>query len=93
MGQPSELRLAQVSIGVLLLVVVRSLSEFFRLHYVHGEALAIGQVAPYIAGALFAAVALAMTIICYFASLYRTSMAITVTSLILLFVYKVVVVG
>jgi hypothetical protein len=78
---------------VLLLVVVRSLSEFFRLHYVHGEALLIGQVAPYIAGALLAAVALVMTVICYFASLYRTSMAITATSLILLLVYKVVVVG
>jgi len=93
MRRPLELKLAQVSIGVLLLVIVRSLSEFFRLHYVYGEALVIGQVSPYIAGALFAAVALAMTIICYFASLYRTSMAITATSLILLFIYKVVVVG
>jgi hypothetical protein len=89
MTRPSELRLAQVSISVLLLVIVRSLSEVFRLQYLHGEAL----VTPYIAGALFAAVALPLTVICYFASLYRTSMAITATTLILLFVYKVVVVG
>ncbi len=33
-------------IGVLLLVIVRSLSEFFRLKYLHGEALVIGQVTP-----------------------------------------------
>jgi len=93
MTRLSELRLAQVSIGVLLLVIVRSLSEFCRLHYLHGEALVIGQVTPYIAGALFATVALALTVISYFASLYRTSMAITATTLILLFVYKVAVVG
>jgi hypothetical protein len=93
MTRLSELRLAQVSIGVLLLVVVRSLSEFFRLHYLHGEALVIGQVTPYIAGELFATVALALTVISYFASLDRTSMAITATTLILLFVYKVAVVG
>ena len=76
-----------------MLVVIRSLSEFFRLQYLHGDALIIGQVAPYVAGALFAAVALALTIICYFARLHRTSIAITATSLILLFAYKVVVVG
>src|SRR5215813_14215890 len=38
-----------------LLVIVRSLSEFFRLQCLHGEALVI---ALYVAGALFAAVAL-----------------------------------
>ena len=92
MTRPSEPRLAQVSIGVLLIVVIRSLGEFFRLQYLHGEALLIGQVTPYVAGALFGAVALALTVICYFASLYRTSMAITATALVLLFVYKVVVV-
>ncbi len=57
MTRPSELRLAQASVSVLLLVVVRSLSEVFRLQYLHGEALVI-EVTPYVAGALFAAVAL-----------------------------------
>jgi hypothetical protein len=93
MTRPSELKLAQVSIGALVLVFVRSPSEFFRLQYLHGEALVMGQVIPYVAGALFATVALALTVICYFASLYRTSMAITAAALILLFVYKVAVVG
>ena len=93
MTRPSELRLAQVSIDVLLFVIVRSLSEFFRLQYLHGKALVVGQVTPYVAGALFAVVAFALTVICYFASLYRTSMAMTVTTLLLLLVYNVVVVG
>jgi hypothetical protein len=93
MPRPSGLRLAQLSIGVLLLVIIRSLSEFFRLQYLHGEALIVGQVTPYVAGALIAAVALALTVICYFAGFYRTSIAITVTTVLLLFVYKVVFAG
>lgn len=93
MTWPSEPRLAQACICVLLLGIVRSLGEFFRLQYVHGEALNIAQVTPYVAGALFATVALALTVIFYFASRYRTSMAITAISLILLFVYKVVAIG
>lgn len=93
MTRPSDLRLAQISIGVLLLVIVRSLGEFFRLHYLHGDALVIGQVSPYVAGALFAAVALALTVTCYFTSLYRVSIAITAATLVLLSVYKVAVVG
>lgn len=89
MTRPSELRIAQISIGILLLVIVRSLGEYFRLQYLHGEALVIGQVTPFIAGALFAAIALALTLTFYFASLYRVSVAITAATLVLLFVYKV----
>jgi hypothetical protein len=66
--------LLTVSIGVLLLVIVRLLSEVFRLQHLHGEAFVIGQVTPYVAGALFAAVAFALTVICYFASLFRIFM-------------------
>jgi hypothetical protein len=62
MNRPSDLRLAQISIGVLLLVIVRSLGEYFRLQYLHGQALVIAQVTPYVAGALFAAVALGLTV-------------------------------
>ena len=54
MTRLSELRIAQISIGILLLVIIRSLGEYFRLQYLHGDALVIGQVTPYFAGALFA---------------------------------------
>jgi hypothetical protein len=93
MARPSAPRLAQVCIGILLLVIVRSLGEVFRLQYVHGGALVVGQVTPYVGSALFAAVALALTVLCYFSSLYRTSMAITGATVILLLVYKVVILG
>ena len=93
MIRPSKPRLAQVCIGILLLVIVRSLGEYFRVQYLHGDAVAIVQINPYIAGALFATVALALTVLCYFASLFRTSIAVTAATLILLFAYKVVIVG
>jgi hypothetical protein len=50
-----------------LLVIVRSLGEYFRLQYLHGNALVVEQGT----GALFAAVALAVTMICYVLRLYR----------------------
>jgi hypothetical protein len=93
MNRPSDLRLAQISIGVLLLVIVRSLGEYFRLQYLHGQALVIAQVTPYVAGALFAAVALGLTVTCHFAGLHRVAIAIAAATVALLFVYKVAVVG
>jgi hypothetical protein len=39
MSRPSELRLAQVSVGVLLLVIIGSLGEYFRLQYLPGDCL------------------------------------------------------
>ena len=93
MTRASEQRLAQICIGILLLVIVRSLGEFFRLQYLHGGTLVIEQVTPYVAGALFAAIALALTVIAYFASLHRTSIAITVATVVLLLIYRIAVVG
>ena len=55
MRRISPQRLSQIAIGVLLLIIVRSLGEFFRLQYVEGEALTIAEVAPFVGSALFAA--------------------------------------
>jgi hypothetical protein len=73
MARLSARRVAQVCIGILLLVIVRSLGEYFRLRYLYGDALLIGQVTPQVAGALFAAVALALALACYLAGLYRVT--------------------
>jgi hypothetical protein len=51
------------------------------------------QIAPYVSGALFATVTLALTIVCYFAGFYRTSVGVAAASVIALFIYKVAVVG
>lgn len=82
-------RLAQVGIGILVLVIIRSLAEFFRLGYVHGSALTLAHVTPYVGGALFASVALAAALICTLAGLYRSSTGIAAATVLALLVYKV----
>lgn len=93
MARPSNVRLAQVAIGVLLLVIVRSLGEYFRLQYLHGDALLVDQVTPFVAGALFATVTLALTMVCYVFRFYRIAICLTAATLIVLATYKVAVVG
>ena len=89
MGRPSELMIAQVSIGVFLLVIIRSLGDFFRLQYLHGD----GKVTPYVADTLFTAVALAVTVTSYFAGLGRIPIALVAATVILLFGYRIAVMG
>src|SRR5215831_9480077 len=86
--RPSELTSARISIGLLLLVIIRSLSEYFRLEYLRGDTVTLGQVTPYVAGALFAAIALALAVVAYFAGLFRVSIAVAAATLVLLFIYK-----
>src|SRR5262245_25590917 len=83
MGRPPELRVAQVSIGVLLHVIIRSLGEYFRLQHPHGAALVIGKVTHTSRLRCFAAVALAVTVTPYFAGLNRISIALAAATTIL----------
>jgi len=48
-------RLAQLGICVQFLALVRSLGEVLRLQHVHGGALPVSSVAPYVGGGLLAA--------------------------------------
>ncbi len=86
-------RLAQVGLGILLLIVIRSLAEFFRLRFVLGDALTFAQATPFVAGALFAALALALAAVCHAAALHRASIAIALATIISLIVYKVAAIG
>jgi len=47
---------ARISIVIVLFALIRSLSEFFRLSYIHSNALTIEQVKPFITGSIVAAV-------------------------------------
>jgi hypothetical protein len=93
MARLSAQWVAQVCIGILLVVIVRSLGEYFRLQYLYGDTLLIGQVTPYVVGALFAAFALALALICYLAGLYHVAIGIAAATVVLLFIYKVAVIG
>jgi hypothetical protein len=86
-------RLARVGLAILLLIVVRSLAEFFRLKYAHGDSLTIAQVTPFVVGALTATLALALAAIWHAADFHRASIATTLAAIIGLLTYKIVAIG
>jgi len=93
MGRLAPERLSQAAIAVLLLIVIRSLGEFFRLQVVHGNALTIAQVAPYVGSALFTAVVLAAALVCHAWGRYRIVIGGVIATVILLLIYKIAVIG
>jgi len=93
MSRISAERLSQIGVGVLLLIIIRSLSEVFRLQYAHGDALTIAQVTPYVGSALFTAIVLAAALVCHALGRYRIVMGGVVATVLVLLVYKIVVIG
>ena len=86
-------RLAQLAICVQFLALVRSLSEVFRLEHVHGPTLPVSSVAPYVGGALLAAVLTWAGVLCYFAGRDRTAIAVAGGTVVALLVVKIAVIG
>jgi hypothetical protein len=85
--------LARIGAGILLLIVIRSLGEVFRLEFVRGEALTIEVIRPFIVGAFAAALALGLTLLASLANRPRLSMAVTLLTIAALFIYKVFAIG
>jgi hypothetical protein len=86
-------QLARIGAGILLLIVIRSLGEVFRLEFIRGEALTIGVIRPFVVGALAAALALGLALLASLADRPRLSMAITLLTTFALFIYKVFTIG
>jgi hypothetical protein len=93
MPRPTAQQLSQISTAVLLLIIIRTLGEVFRLQFVEGEALTIAQVTPYVGSALFTAVILAAALACHAWGRYRAVIASTLATIALLLVYKIAVLG
>jgi hypothetical protein len=86
-------RLSQIGIGILLLIIIRTLGEVFRLSYVNGDALAVAQLKPYVGSALFASIVLAAALICHAWGRYRIVVGLAIATVVLLLTYKIVVIG
>ena len=91
--RPSPSLLANIGVGVLLLIIIRSLSEIFRLEYVRGDALTTAEIRPFVAGALGAVVALAAALLANWTERQRLSATIALCAVILLLIYKVSALG
>jgi len=85
-------RLAQIAISVQFLALVRTLAEFFRLQYVDGPSLRIATVAPYIGGALLAALLTWAAVVCYFFGRDRAALGVGVVTILALLVVKIVMI-
>jgi hypothetical protein len=82
-------RWAQIGITTEFLIVVRTLSEFFRLRHVHGTNFSTAVAALYVGGALMAACSCWAGVTFYFFRRYMLSAWITLGTVPILLVYKI----
>ena len=86
-------RWAQIGITTEFVIVVRTLGEFFRLRHFNGTNFSIGIAALYIGGALIAACSCWAGVTSYFFRRYALSALITLATVPVLVLYKIVVIG
>jgi len=93
MSRVTKERWAQLGITTEFLIVVRTLSEFFRLRHVHGTNFSTAVGALYVGGALIAACSCWAGVTFYFFRRYMPSAWITLGTVPVLLVYKIYVIG
>ena len=81
--------LAQIGIFVQFMALARCLFEYFRLKSIHGAALTIAAVEPFMAGSLIAALSAWIAVVCYFLRWYKTVVAVSGGTVVILLGYKV----
>lgn len=93
MKRLSPQRFTEISIVLLLVIVVRSLGEVFRLRYIYGAALSVPMLMPFVTGALFASLAAIMVSTSYFVGRYKLAIAVALAAIASLFLYRVFLFG
>ena len=86
-------RWAQIGITIEFLIVVRTLSEFFRLRHVLGTNFSTAVATPYVGGALIAACFCWAGVTVYFFRRYTLSAWVAPATVAVLLVYKITVIG
>ncbi len=86
-------RWAQIGITTEFLIVVRTLGEFFRLRHAHGANFSTAVASLYVGGALIAACSCWAGVTFYFFRRYTLSAWISLATVAILLVYKIVVIG
>ena len=86
-------RWAQIGIMVEFLIAFRTLGEFFRLRHIHGTNFSVALAALYVGGALIAVCSCWTGVTFYFFQRYKLSAWITLGTIPVLLVYKIVMIG
>ena len=89
MSRFSLILLARCAAALLLLIVIRSLGEVFRLEYGRADLPGYGEIRPFIIGALAAALALAVTLLAIVLDRPRTGLVLAGLTVVALFFYRV----
>src|SRR3954463_11721864 len=93
MARISTRRISELAICVLFLALVRTLAEYHRLRYVRGAALTLGDVGPYITGALIASIGAWLAVVTYFVGRHKLATGIVVAVIVAMLAYKLAVLG
>jgi len=93
MARPSAQRLAQGAVLVLLLALVRTTAEFYRLRASLGAEGGLHAFAPYVGGLLVGLGGLGASVLLYFGGRFRAAAGAAAATIIALVVYKVRVIG
>lgn len=86
-------RWAQPGITIEFLIIVRTLGEFLRLWHFHGTNFSTALAALYVGGALIAACSCWAGVTLYFFRRYALSAWITLATVPVLVLYKILVIG
>jgi hypothetical protein len=81
--------LAKIGIFLQFMALVRCLLEYFRLKSIHGAALTIAAVEPFVAGSLIVALCAWIAVVCYFLRWYRMVIAVSGGTVAILLAYKI----
>lgn len=81
-------RAAQLGILVQFAALLRCLGEYFRLKYFAAASFSIARVEPFVLGALVCAALALVGILFYFGESYKTTVAIAVLNVGILFILR-----
>lgn len=84
----NEEKVARAAILVVILALIRCLTEIFRLQSLSNLVLTVENVKPFILGALFSAIAVLLMTILFFYGRHKFIIAISIISIILLLILK-----
>jgi hypothetical protein len=84
---------ARIGIGVQLVILIRTLAEFYRLRHYYGAAEALVRYQPYIGGLLINSILCAVTVVLLFWRKQRAAALTAALTILVLLAYKVIVIG
>lgn len=81
-------RIAQLGVVVQFAALIRCLGEYFRLKYFAPASFSLSRIEPFVLGALVSAVLALVGILFYFGENYKTTVAIAVLNVGILFILR-----